>query len=101
VVYPWGDDDAVIAVRCFVIYGAELVPDLLLYLLRQNSEMRFGAFGLDKEGDIFFEYSVVGSTVDKEEMKTATLAVVTTADQYDDLIKEKWGGMRQVDMLNN
>ncbi len=86
--------------RCIVIYGAELVPDLLFFLLRQNSDMRFGAFGLDKEGNIFFEYSIVGSTVDKEEIKTATLAVLTIADQFDNPIKEKWGGMRQIDMLN-
>jgi hypothetical protein len=96
-VYPWGEDDATVNVRAYVVLGAEMAPELLHYLLRQNDDFRFGAFGLDKDNDIFFEHSIVGSTLDKAELKASVLAVVGTADRYDDEIQRKWGGRRMSD----
>src|SRR5690606_21426386 len=52
-VFPWTDNEASIAAHSWVVTGAETSPDLLRYLLEKNTEMRFGAFGMDKEGDIF------------------------------------------------
>ncbi len=96
-VIPWGDDDATITTRSYVVTGAEITPDLMHFLLRENDKMRFGAFGIDQDGDIFFEHTIVGSSCDKEELKSSILAVVYTADQYDDQIIQKWGGQRAVD----
>jgi hypothetical protein len=59
--------------------------------------MRFGAFGLDSDNDVFFEHSIVGSTSDKVELKASVMAVVMTADRYDDQISSRWGGTRAVD----
>jgi len=98
-VIPWGEDDAVVCVRAYVAYGPDLAPDLLHFLLRENAGMRFGAFGIDDDGDVFFEHSIVGSTCDKEEIKSSALAVATTADRYDEQIVERWGGLRQEDRL--
>jgi len=96
-VYPWGEDDATITARSYVVTGAEILPDLMHYLLRENSAMRFGAFGLDDEDDVFFEHTIVGSTCDKEEIRSSVLAVIYTADEYDDVVMQKWGGERAVD----
>lgn len=96
-VLPWGEDDATITTRCFVITGAEMTPELMHFLLRENDQMRFGAFGLDGVDDIFFEHTIVGSTCDKEELKSSILAVVYTSDQYDDQIMQRWGGQRATD----
>ncbi|HNS52824.1 MAG TPA: YbjN domain-containing protein [Anaerolineae bacterium] len=97
VVAPWGDDESVVMVRAYVVYQADLVPELLLFLLKENDSKRFGAFGVDRDGDIFFEHSIVGSTCDKAELKASVMAVVWTADQYDEQITQRWGGMREVD----
>jgi len=96
-VFPWGEDDAFVNARSWVICGAEMVPELMHFLLRQNDDMRFGAFGLDSDNDIFFEYSVVGSTLDKPELKACVLAVLMTADRFDDQIQQRWGGTRACD----
>lgn len=96
-VYPWGEDDATITTRSYVITGAEITPDLMDYLLHQNDRMRFGAFGLDDEQDIFFEHTIVGSTCDKEELKASAMAIILTADQYDDTISSRWGGQSAQD----
>ncbi|WP_041244907.1 T3SS (YopN, CesT) and YbjN peptide-binding chaperone 1 [Gloeobacter kilaueensis] len=95
-VYPWRDD-AVVNVRSYVVTNTEITPDLMFFLLRENDDMRFGAFGIDEENDIFFEYAIVGSTCDQPELKAAVGAVAFTADEYDDQIVERWGGERAID----
>ena len=96
-VMTWGEDDAIITTRSWVVTGVELTLELLQYLLRENDTMRFGAFGLDSDNDVFFEHTIVGSTADKHELKASVMAVVMTADRYDDIIAERWGGTRAVD----
>jgi hypothetical protein len=96
-VAAWGEDDATITTRAYVVTGAEVTPDLMHYLLRENDRMRFGAFGLDHENDIFFEHTIVGKTANKEEIKSSVLAVVLTADEADDKIIARWGGLRALD----
>lgn len=100
-VLPWGDDDATITVRAYVVTDVALTPELMEYLLKLNNEKRFGAFGVDEENDIFFEHTIVGSTCDKEELKASIAAVLFTADEYDDQIRSRWGGMRALDSLSS
>lgn len=96
-VFPWGDDDAVIGVRSYVVTGVELTPELMRYLLECNNSIRFGAFGIDTDGDIFLEHAIVGSSCDKNELKASTCAVALMADKFDDEIVARWGGERAVD----
>lgn len=98
-IWPWRDNDAIVCVRSYVNFGAELVPELLHHLLTVNNDMRFGAFGIDEDGDIYFERTIVGSTCNKKEIKTSVLAVSHTADKYDEPIMKKWGGVRQIDRI--
>lgn len=96
-VYPWGDNDAVLQVHAWVVTNVEMTPDLMHFLLQENNQMRFGAFGLDKEDDIYFEHTIVGSTCDKQELRASVMAVLNIADEYDDKIVAKWGGQRALD----
>lgn len=96
-VNPWGDDDATITTRAYVVSGAQMDYDLLLFLLRENDTMRFGGFGVDRQNDIFFEHTIVGSSCDPEELKSSVLAVIMAADLYDEVITERWGGSRALD----
>jgi hypothetical protein len=100
-VAPWGDDDATITCRSYVVMGPELTTELMHYLLRENDTFRFGGFGVDNDGDVFFGHTIVGSTCDKEELKASTLAVASTAERYADEIIPKFGGERQVDKIRH
>jgi type III secretion system-like peptide-binding chaperone len=100
-VFPWREDEAVVCTRAYVVTKIELTQDLLQYLLRENADMRFGAFGVDSDGDILFEHSIVGSSCDKNELKASVMAVVMTADQYDDDIVSRWGGQRALDQMRS
>lgn len=98
-VFPWGAGDATITTRAWVVTDIELGEELLLFLLRENGGMHFGAFGVDDEGDIFFEHSIVGSTCDRKELESSVVAVLRTADEYDDRIVARWGGRRSLDQI--
>ncbi len=93
----WGDDEAVICARSYVVIGPEMTAELMLFLLRANNRMRFGAFGLDSKDNVFFEQTILGSTCDKEELHHTVQAVLTVADEYDDKIVQQWGGKRMAD----
>ena len=92
-----GDDETIISARAYVVSGAELKPDLLLFLLQQNETMRFGSFGIDEGGDIVLQHAEVGSSCTKVELQEMVMAVVSAADLYDDQIVEQWGGKRALD----
>ena len=96
-VYPWGDDDSVVNIRSTVVSGADLSCDLQNFLLRENAELRFGAFALNESGDVLFEHTIVGSTCDPAELEASVREVLETADDYDDKIVERWGGERALD----
>jgi len=96
-IVPWGDDDAVVAVRAIVVREAELSKDLLEYLLRKNHNMRFGAFEIDDDGNVIFRHTIVGSTCDKNELEASTKAVMFTADNLDEEISQRFGGKRMED----
>lgn len=96
-VFPWKEDESVVSARARVIHGVDLSPELLQYLLRQNSVIRFGAFGIESDNEIFFQHSIVGSTCDKPELEASVRSVSSLADKYDDQIRNRWGGSRAVD----
>lgn len=96
-VFPWGEDDATICTRAWLVTGAEMSNELLHFLLRENADMRFGAFGVDADNDILFEHTIVGSTADMEELRASVQAVAFTSDRYDDELVKRFGGTRMAD----
>ena len=97
VVNPWGEDDATIQSYSLCVTGAEITSELMRYLLGENANLRFGAFGVDGDDDIIFHHSIVGLTCDKEELRASVLGVLYTSDKYDDQIVAKFGGIRASD----
>ena len=98
-VNTWGNNEATICTTAYVVTSAELVPDLLKYLLLENGNMRFGAFSIDAYDDIIFEHTIIGSSVDRNELKSSVMSVIMVADQYDDVIKQRWGGQTALDRI--
>lgn len=96
-VVPWGENEAIIVTRSWVVTDIEVSADLMQYLLRENDSLYFGRFALDEQGEIVFEHSLVGSTCDQQELKTSVITVVRFADEYDDKIVTRWGGQRALD----
>ena len=83
-VSAWGSNEAVILARAAVVSGASIDAELMRFLLDKNCEVRFGAFGVDKRGDIIFQHAIVGSACQKEELKASVQAVMLVADLCDE-----------------
>jgi hypothetical protein len=96
-VLPWGDDRAVIELRAYVVFGAEMNAESLRYLLQKNDEVVLGAFGVDADGDIFFSHKLLANDLGSPELRTSVAAVMSAADEYDDEIQARWGGQRVAD----
>jgi len=98
-VLPWNEDSLIIA-RAYIASCIELTPDLMRYLLAKNNDIVFGAFGVDGDGSIFLEHSIVGSTCNKTELEASVLSVLTVADEYDEEILSRWGGQQMLHKIH-
>jgi hypothetical protein len=94
---PWNEHDAVISVRALVAMEVNLSPDLLYFLLLENAGFSFGCFGILERGTVVFEHGLLGSTLDKDELRNSISVTAWTADEYDDKIVSRWGEKRWVD----
>lgn len=90
-------DQTVIAVYATVASGVEPSQELYEYLLTHNAGSVFGAFGI-VDRDVLFQHSLVGETVDKQELRTSIAAVVDAADEQDEEITRRFGGKRARDL---
>jgi hypothetical protein len=88
---PLGDD-AMIVSRAYLANKPRLDADLLEYLVRMNDQARFGAFGVDEDGNVYFQHAILGSEATIQELRISVSAVAQTADRFDEQIIGRWGG---------
>jgi hypothetical protein len=98
IVRPFTAHDTCVECTANVVYGAEISPAIMKFLLRKNAELHFGGFGLLFDGTITFSYSFPGMHLDREEFHTALTSVAIISDYYDDEIVAAAGGKRAADM---
>lgn len=101
VVRPFTDSETVVECISNVVTGANVNQEVMQFLLRKNSEMHFGAFGLLFDNTIVFQHSLAGKNLDANELITAVNAVAIIADHYDDELVEMTGGKRAKDVVND
>lgn len=90
--HTWGMRDIMVRCTSYVVVGASIDADLLSFLLRANAEIPFGAFAIDEDGDILFEYALIATHATRFELKEAIKAVAKAVDDYDNKIINRWGG---------
>jgi hypothetical protein len=101
-VAPRATPDGQIIVRIFAItnVGVAVTPDLGLFLARLNFGLMFGRFALDVEhSSIWFDETLLGEHFREEELRFAIRVVSSTADSWDDRIKQMFGGTTHQEAL--
>ncbi|HMG33311.1 MAG TPA: YbjN domain-containing protein [Blastocatellia bacterium] len=102
-VLPVGDSKSVVEVFSYV--AVELTPgeELMRFLLSQNLKLILGAFGLaiddDGTASVILSHSILGKSMDKEELYGSVSAVARVADELDDQIVANFGGKTALDRL--
>jgi hypothetical protein len=102
VVSPRGVPGGPVVVRVFAItnVGVNVVPELGLFLARMNFGLMFGRFALDTEHRaIWFDETLLGDQFSDEELRFAVRVVATTADEWDDRLKQMFGGATYQEVL--
>ena len=80
------------AASCFDRSGQ---PAFGLFLNRLNFGLMFGRFALDAEHrSIWFDEMLLGDQLNEEALKFAIQVVASTADEWDDRLKEMFGGLK-------
>jgi hypothetical protein len=91
-----------VIVRIFAItnIGVAVTPELGLFLARLNFGLMFGRFALDAEHhSIWFDETLLGEQFTDEELRFTIDVVATTADQWDDRLKQMFGGATHQEAL--
>ncbi len=99
---PRAAPDGQIVVRVFAItnVGVTVSPELGLFLARMNFGLMFGRFALDVEHrSIWFDETLIGERFREEELRFAVQVVSTTADAWDDRLKQMFGGATYQEVL--
>lgn len=98
-VRDWRDPAGVVTVYAITNRSVPRSPELFEYLATHSDDFVFGRLAAwlpDGEPDsawIVFRHTILGSTMDPAELRNAIMAVAVTADQLDDTIKERFGGL--------
>jgi hypothetical protein len=101
-VAPRAAPDGQIIIRVFAItnVGVNVAPDLGLFLARLNFGLMFGRFALDTEHRaIWFDETLLGEQFREEELRFAIKIVSSTADHWDDPLKQMFGGATYQEVL--
>lgn len=101
-VAPRAIADGNVVVRIFAItnVGVAVTPELGLYLARLNFGLMFGRFALDTDhAAIWFDESLLGAQLSDELLRFTVKMVADTADEWDDRLRQMFGGATYQDVL--
>jgi hypothetical protein len=92
VVRAWGDDDAILLLRTWLVRPERLDEELLRFMLERNYSQRMGTLALDADGDVLLRHALGGSHLDQKEFRDAVYAVEVSAARLRAEILDRFGG---------
>lgn len=101
-VAPRTAQDGQVMIRIFAITNVaiDVTPELGLFLARLNFGLMFGRFALDvAHRSIWVDESLLGEQFREEELRFAVRVVASTADEWDDRLKQMFGGSTYQEVL--
>lgn len=98
IVRPFTEDEACIECISNVVTGAKITDELMKFMLRSNSELHFGGFGLMFDDTITYSHSFSASCLKTGELQITLDSIAAIADYYDDIIVDAAGGKRAIDL---
>jgi len=87
-----------VTIRSWVVLRAAPTVELYAFLLEANHDRRFGAFSIDDDGVIAFTARLLGESCDTHALMFALRDVMEAADEYDEVIVQRFGGERPKDL---
>ena len=106
-VSEWGKDDdgnprSVVLVTAPLLRQVPTSPDLFEWIARHGGSRWFGHVEVHPSEapdhvNLVFSHTLLGDYLDQPELETTMWALLSAANEWDDELKEKFGGKRTVD----
>lgn len=97
-VSEWGDDGSVVKLYAPILFDAVESADLYKWAATDGQMYFFGGAVVqaDDKGILYvgFRHTLLGTYLDEDELMSALIGVVTTADELDDELQARFGGTR-------
>ena len=91
----WVEGKTVVQVIAITNKGVRVDDKLGAFLSVENGKMLFGKLALYPDrAEVRMEQTLLGYWLNREELRTAIRIVAQMADEYDDKIKDGWGGKK-------
>ena len=95
-VRPYADNSATVEIFTLTNIHVPRTPELFKYVATRD--YLYGAFRVNDEPDgtvsVLVTHTLLGDTIDADELKIALFNMMVAADEVDDEIKNKFGGER-------
>jgi len=92
------DTNIVINAYCPMVINVPLTPEVYKWVATEGQHYFFGRCQIfenddnKKLGRILFGYSIVGNDLDPNELENLIFLTMSTGNQLDDMLKDKFGG---------
>ncbi|HEX8184928.1 MAG TPA: hypothetical protein VF747_09265 [Blastocatellia bacterium] len=101
--FPIGEKKSGVEIFSYVVIDINVTEDLMRHLLTYNLRLVLGAFGLslgeDGKGTVLLTHTILGDSMDREELYASVSAIARVADDIDDQIVTAFGGKTALDKL--
>lgn len=101
--FPIGDKKSGVEVFAYVVIDVEVTEALMRHLLTLNLRLILGGFGLaigeDGKAAVVLTHTILGDSMDREEIYGSVSAIARVADDFDDQIVATFGGKTALDKL--
>jgi hypothetical protein len=102
-VFPIGEKKSGVEIFAFVVVDVEVTEQLMRYLLTYNLRLIMGGFGLARgegsKGTVLLTHTILGDSMDREELYGSVSAIARVADDLDDQIVTAFGGQTALGKL--
>ena len=98
-----GENKSGVEIFSYVVVDVEVTEQLMRYLLTYNLRLVLGGFGLARgeggNGTVLLTHTILGDSMDREELYGSVSAIARVADDLDDQIVTAFGGQTALDKL--
>lgn len=94
-----------VRVQAMILMDVKGTNELFEYIATEGQDWDFGSLKASKNEEgtysISIQETLVGDTLDPVELKTALILIATTADELDEELQKRFGGVRVQDVSNS
>ncbi|HLG16917.1 MAG TPA: hypothetical protein VJH03_20795 [Blastocatellia bacterium] len=102
-VFPIGDKRAGVEIFSYVVVDLDVTEEMMRFLLTYNLRLILGGFGLsigeDGKGTVMLTHTILGDSMEREELYASVSAIARVADEIDDQLVAKFGGQTALGKL--